>query len=69
MLLFIAWSSSTFPFIASIGTFLVCLPIVLSLRKAPIRLVYEPAHVYLFPLAIPVHHLHSNLVSSLGSLA
>ena len=51
---------------SNLGTFLVCLSIVLSLRKAPIGLVYKPACVSLFPLASSMHHLPSNLVSSLG---
>ena len=51
---------------SNLGTFLVHLPIVLSLRKAPIGLVYKPAHVSLFPSASSMHHLPSNLVSSLG---
>ena len=70
ILLFIVSSFfSTFPLIASIGTFLVHSPIVLSLRKAPIGLVYKPAHVSLFPLASSALYLLSNLVSSLGHLA
>ena len=66
MLLFITWLFSTFLLIASICTFLIHLSIVLSLRKAPIGLVYKPAHVSLFPLGSSTHQLHSNLVSSLG---
>ena len=66
MLLLIAWLFSTLPLIANIGTFLVHLSIVLSLRKAPIGPVYKPAHVSLFPLASSMHHLPSNLVSTLG---
>ena len=51
---------------SSMGTFLVHLFIVLSLRKAPIGLVYKPAYVFLCPLASSTHNLHSNLVSPLG---
>ena len=51
---------------SNLGTFLVHLSIVPSLRKAPIGLVYKPAYVFLCPLASSVPHLHSNLVSSLG---
>ena len=50
----------------NLGTFLVRLPIVLSLRKAPIGLVYKPAYVSLCPLASSMHQLTSNLVPSLG---
>ena len=50
---------------SNLGIFLVCLPIVLSLRKAPIGLVYKPVHVSLFPLASSIHHPPGNLVSSL----
>ena len=48
------------------GTFLVHLTIVLSLRKAPIGLVYKPAYVFLCPSASSTHQLPSNLVPSLG---
>ena len=48
------------------GTFLAHLSIVLSLRKAPIGLVYKPAYVFLCPLASSMHQLPSNLVPSLG---
>ena len=47
------------------GTFLVRLTIVLSLRKAPIEPVYKPVHVSLCPLASSMHQLPSNLVSPL----
>ena len=47
-------------------TFLVHLSIVLSLRKAPIGLVYKPTYVSLPSLASSMLYLHSNLVSSLG---
>ena len=49
----------------NLGTFLVCLTIVLSLRKAPIGLVYKPAYAFLCPLASSMHQLPSNLVSPL----
>ena len=51
---------------SNLGTFLVHLSIVLSLRKAPFGLEYKPAHVSLFPLASSALYLLSNLVSSLG---
>ena len=57
------WLYSDTSTLNSQGTFLVCLTIVLSLRKASIGLVYKPAHVFLCPLASSVHHLLSNLVS------
>ena len=66
ILLFIVSSFSTLPLIASIGTFLVRPPIVLSLKKAPIGLVYKLTYVSLFPLASSALYLPSNLVSSLG---
>ena len=66
ILLFIVSSFSTLPLIASIGTFLVRPPIVLSLKKAPIGLVYKLTYVSLFPLASFALYLPSNLVSSLG---
>ena len=44
------------------GTFLVCLTIVLSLRKAPTGLVYKPAYEFLCSLASSMHQLPSNLV-------
>ena len=50
----------------NLGTFLVHLTIVLSLRKAPNGLVYKPAHVSLCPLASSTHQLPSNLVPSFG---
>ena len=53
---------------ASIGTFLVRSPMVLSLRKVPIGLVYKPAHVSLHSLASSALYLLSNLASSLGLL-
>ena len=49
----------------NLGTFLVCLTIVLLLRKVPIGLVYKPTHVFLCPLASSMHQLPSNLVSPL----
>ena len=49
------------------GTFLVWLLIVLSLRKAPIGLVYKPTHVFSLSLASSVLYLLSNLVSPLDS--
>ena len=49
----------------NLGTFLVHLAIVLSLRKAPIGLVYKPAYVFLCSLASSMHQLPSNLVSPL----
>ena len=48
---------------SNLGTFLVCLPIVLSLMKAPIGLVYKPTCVSLFPLASSTLYLLSNLIS------
>ena len=50
------------------GTFLVHLAIVLSLRKAPLGLVYKPAHVFPLSLANSTHQLPSNLVSPLELL-
>ena len=52
----------------NLGTFLVHLSIVLSLRKAPIGLVYKPAYVLICPLASSTHQLPSNLVPSIGLL-
>ena len=52
----------------NLGTFLVHLTIVLSLRKAPIGLVYKPAYVFFCPLASSMHQLPSNLVSPLELL-
>ena len=66
ILLFILLSYSEPSTYCNLGTFLVHLPIVLSLRKAPIGLVYKPAYVLLCPLASSTHKLPSNLVSSLG---
>ena len=66
ILLFIVLSYSDPSTYDNLGTFLVCLAIVLSLRKAPIELVYKPAHVFLCPLASSMHQLPSNLVPSLG---
>ena len=66
ILLLIVWSYSDPSTYDNLGTFLVHLAIVLSLRKALIGLVYKPAHSPLFSLASSMHHLHSNLVSSLG---
>ena len=59
-------SYSNLSTISHLGPFLVHLFIVLSLRKAPTRLVYKPTYVFLCPLASSMHNLHSNLVSSLG---
>ena len=66
ILLFIVLSYSNPSTYCNLGTFLVCPPIVLSLRKVPIGPVYKPAHESLCPLASSTHKLHSNLVSSLG---
>ena len=55
------------PFIARIGTFLIYSPIVLPFRKAPIGLVYKPAHMFSCSLASSVHYLLSNLVFPLSS--
>ena len=66
ILLLIVLSISKPSTYSSLGTFLVCLAIVLSLRKAPIGLVYKPTHVFLCPLASSTPQLPSNLVSSLG---
>ena len=63
--LLMVWLYSDTSTLSSQGTFLVCLPIVLSLRKAPIGLVYKPTYVSLCPLASSTHQLPSNLVSSL----
>ena len=49
ILLFIVLSLSEPSIYSNLGTFLVCLTIVLSLRKAPIGLVYKPTHVSLCP--------------------
>ena len=65
ILLFIVLSYSDPSTYDNLGTFLVCLSIVLSLRKAPIGLVYKPAYIFLSPLASSAHHLPSNLVSPL----
>ena len=62
ILLFIVSSYSDLFTYDNLGTFLVCLPIVLSLRKAPIGLVYKPTHVFLCSLASSTHQLPSNLV-------
>ena len=51
--------------LSNLGTFIVCLTIVLSPRKAPIGLVYKPAYVSLCFLASSMHKLSSNLVSPL----
>ena len=63
--LLMVWSYSDTSTLSSQGTFLVCLTIVLSLRKAPIGLVYKPTYVFLCPLASSMHQLPSNLVSPL----
>ena len=52
----------------NLGTFQVCLTIVLSPRKAPMGLVYKPAYIFLYPLASSTHQLPSNLVSPLELL-
>ena len=65
ILLLIVWSYSDPSTYDNLGTFLVHLTIVLSLRKAPIGLVYKPAYVFLCPLASSTHQLPSNLVSPL----
>ena len=65
ILLFIVLSYSDPSPYDNLGTFLVRLTIVLSLRKAPIGLVYKPAYVFPCPLASSAPHLHSNLVSPL----
>ena len=65
ILLFIVLLYSDLSTYDNLGTFLVHLAIVLSLRKAPIGLVYKPAHVFLCPLASSIHQLPSNLVSPL----
>ena len=65
ILLLIVWSYSDPSTYDNLGTFLVHLAIVLSLRKAPIGLIYKPAYVFLCPLASSAHHLLSNLVSPL----
>ena len=66
ILLFIVLSISEPSTYSNLGTFLVHLLIVLSLKKAPIGLVYKTAHVSPFSLASSVLYLLSNLVSSLG---
>ena len=65
ILLFIVSSYSNPSPYDNLGTILVHLTIVLSLRKAPIGLVYKPAYVFLCPLASSMHQLPSNLVPSL----
>ena len=65
ILLFIVSSYSDPSTYDNLGTFLVCLAIVLSLRKVPTGLVYKPAYVFLCPLASSTHQLPSNLVSPL----
>ena len=69
ILLFIVSSYSNPSTYDNLGTFLVRLTIVLSLRKAPIGLVYKPAYAFLCPLASSTHQLPSNLVSLLEALA
>ena len=66
ILLFIVSSFSEPSIHSNLGTFQVRLLIVLSLKKAPIGLVYKPTYVSLFPLASSALYLLSNLVSSLG---
>ena len=66
ILLLIVSSYSNPSTYGNLGTFLVCPLIVLSLRKAPIELVYKPTYVFLCPLASSMHQLPSNLVPSLG---
>ena len=68
ILLLIVWSYSDTSTLSSQGTFLVHLTIVLSLRKAPIGLVYKPAYVLPLSLASSTHQLPSNLVSPLELL-
>ena len=68
ILLFIVLSYSNPSPYDNLGTFLVRLTIVLSLRKAPIGLVYKPAYVFPCPLASSTHQLPSNLVSPLELL-
>ena len=63
ILLFIVSPFSLLSTTSYLGTFLVHLAIVLSLRKAPSGLVYKPTHVSSLSLASSAHHLHSNLVS------
>ena len=66
ILLLIVSSYSNPSTYGNLGTFLVHLSIVLSLRKAPIGLVYKPTYVFPCPLASSTHQLPSNLVPSLG---
>ena len=68
ILLFIVLSYSNPSIYDNLGTFLVHLTIVVSLRKAPIGLVYKPAYVFLCSLASSMHNLPSNLVPPLGLL-
>ena len=68
ILLLIVWSYSDPSTYDNLGTFLVRLAIVLSLRKEPIGLVYKPTYVFLCLLASSAHHLLSNLVSPLELL-
>ena len=63
--LLMVWSYSDTSTLSSQGTFLVCLSIVLSLRKAPSGLVYKPTYVFPLSLASSTHQLPSNLVSPL----
>ena len=65
ILLLIVWLYSDPSTYDNLGTFLVRLAIVLSLRKAPMGLVYKPTYVFLCPLASSTHQLPSNLVSPL----
>ena len=65
ILLFIVSSYSNPSTYDNLGTFLVRLAIVLSLRKAPIGLVYKPTYIFFCPLASSTHQLPSNLVPSL----
>ena len=66
ILLFIVLSFSKPSTYSNLSIFLVCLLIILSLRKAPIGLVYKTVHVFPFSLASSMLYLLSNLVSSLG---
>ena len=51
------------------SSFLVQPLIVLLTRKALIGLLFKPTHVFPLSLASSVHHLPSNLVSSLEPMA
>ena len=64
LLLIVSSYSNPSPY-DNLGTFLVHLAIVLSLRKVPIGLVYKPTYALPCPLASSTHQLPSNLVSPL----